>query len=833
MAQPLSGIRVLDLSTGVAGGYLTKLLADFGADVIKVEPPEGDPLRAHGPFPVAYEGDLEQGALHLHLGTNKRSVVADLHLEAGRDLVRALVPSTDIVVESFAPGTMAGWGLGFEDLKKLRPSVVLTSVTPFGQDGPYAQFKGEEIVYYAMGGPMQSTGLAEREPQKLGGFVSQYLCGNLGAVATLAAHEVARRSGTAVHVDLANVETQASSIDRRVSYLLAYQFSGRNAVRIPGFREGPTPAGMFPASDGYVLILVVPTWIPAMNGVLQDAELAERYQRPGWMTDPELPDLVNGAVYGWLADKTKHEAMVLAQRGRWPITALNLPVDVLADPHFNERGFWADVAHPVAGVVRQPGMPFRLGDAWQVRRPAPLLGQHTEEVEAEARAPQRAPVPAPDAAGAARLPLEGVRVLDITVVWAGPAATLHLADLGAEVIRLDNPSLFPTATRGTMPRPPKALVPQMGSLSSYPDDDPGERPWNRHSMFSAHARNKLGATVDLRTPMGREMFLRLADCSDVVVENNSVDVMDKLGLGWEVLHARNPRLIVLRMPSLGLAGPYRSFIGFGAHFEALCGLTAIRGYTDLDPTATVPVFHMDPTSGATGAFAVMCALRRREATGEGELVELAQAENLLQHIGEYLIDAARTGRAHEPMGNRHLWRAPQGCYRCAGDDRWAVLSVGTDAEWRGLRRAMGEPAWSADARFDTGAGRRAHHDEIDAGVEAWTATLTPDEVFHRCQREGVAAGPVLDEAGCLADVHLIARGFFRENGSSDLGRFQFPRHPWSWDGPAMRWEPLSRLGADNERVWKGLVGVSDDEWAEMVAHRHIATGYLGPDGTPL
>jgi crotonobetainyl-CoA:carnitine CoA-transferase CaiB-like acyl-CoA transferase len=224
-------------------------------------------------------------------------------------------------------------------------------------------------------------------------------------------------------------------------------------------------------------------------------------------------------------------------------------------------------------------------------------------------------------------------VLDLTVVWAGPYTTCILGDLGADVIRVDNPYVFPSATRGVLPRPPAEIVPDLGGIfGGYPDLDPGDRPWNRTALFNAHARNKRSVTLDLRRPLGREAFLKLVEQCDVLVENNSVDPLDKLGLGWDVVHQRNERLIAIRMPSVGLDGPYRNYLGFGVNFEALCGLGAIRGYTDADLSENDSVFHMDAASGSAGAFATLMALRRRERTGVGELVEVSQSENMLNHI---------------------------------------------------------------------------------------------------------------------------------------------------------------------------------------------------------
>ncbi|MDH4146077.1 MAG: CoA transferase, partial [Acidimicrobiia bacterium] len=805
-AQPFADLRVVDLSLGVSGGYASKLLADHGADVVKVEPPGGDPIRRH----VVVAGDpvdIESAPLHLHLGTNKRSVVADLDSPDEQRFVADLAAAANLVIESFPPGWLDARGLGYEALRARRANPVLLSITPFGADGPFASFAGEDIVTYAMGGPMYSTGIAEREPLKLAGQLTSYQVGTIGAVAALGAIEVAERDGRPVHVDLSALEAQTATLDRRATLLIYYAFTRVDVDRVAQGTVGVVPRGAFPCADGFVHVSGNPMWRDRMADVLDDAELRTRLLAPGWLADEGLADLLTGVLYGWLAERTRAEATEAAQARRWPITPLHTPLELLTDPHFVARDFFVEVDHPVAGRVTQPGAPFRMDNGWQLRRPAPLLDQHGAEVRAEVgdsagRSPASA-TPGRGGPAAGGLPLEGVRVLDLTVVWAGPFATMLLADLGAEVIRFDNPWIFPASSRGQMPRPPLWLTPQLGPLGGcYPDFVPGERPWNQHGIYAAQARNKRSATLDLRTDAGREAFLGLVERADLLVENNRRDLLDDLGLGWDVLHARNPALVALRMPSMGLDGPYRDYTGFGVNFEALCALSPLRGYPDLDHSTLSLVYHMDAASGAAGAFAAMSALRRRRRTGVGELVELAQSENMVQHIGEYLVDAGRTGRHHQPIGNRHPTRAPQGCYRCRGEDAWVVLSVGTEPEWTALCEAMERPDLTGDSRFAGPAARIANHDALDREIEAWTAALAPWEVFRRCQLAGVPAAPVLDETGCFANPQLLARGFFRPQGSPDIGTYPFPGHAWRWDGPPLRWEPIARKGRDNEYVFR-------------------------------
>ncbi len=917
MSQLLAGIRVLELASGISGPFLGKLFADHGADVIKVEPPGGDPARRHGPWgenatPPQGTDSSERSPLFLHLNTNKRSVIADIGSgspNAGDiEFVRSLVAESDIVIEAFAPGHLDAVGLGYDAMCGLRPGIVLTSITPFGQAGPYAVagYRGSDIVTYAMGGPMWGTGIEEREPVKLSGDVTSYQVGNLAAVPTLAALMTSQRSGRSAHIDVSAFEAQAGTIDRRASYLLYEAYTGSDVGRDARQPQRASPVGFYPTSNGWALVFTLPSWAPRMVKTLTDAglggdegggaSLAERFSNPAWIADPDLPDIVETSLFVWLAGHTQDTVAAAAQVNKWGVTPLNAPIDLLDDPHFVARGFFVPVEHAAAGTVTQLDAPFRVhgspatGSPQPARaapRPAPLLGEHDADIRAAVAEQLRAgahgddpssnpPAPVtPSARPPAGLPLDGIRVLDLTVVWAGPACTMYLGDLGAQVIRVDNPFVFPTATRGLMPRPPREINPELGPLSGYPDHDPGRRPWNRQNLFSAHARGKLSCTLDPRTELGRATLHRLVRECDVIVENNSLGVLPKLGLDWDTVHSVNPRTIVLRMPPMGLEGPYSDWVGFGANFEALCGLTGLRGYADEDPTSLTSVFHMDPASAATAAFALLAVLRRRDGaegnggTGVGELIEFSQSENVMQHIGEYFIDAAATGTRHRPVGNRSIARAPQGCYPCAvdparpdHDDEWAVIACETDDHWHGLARLIDggsgnqsslvgdasdsgtdgaarapdnadQSALADDERLATLAGRFEHHDHIDQRISAWTSARTSAEVFHLCQQAGVPAGPVLRESQLRADPQMSDRCWFRENGSVEQGWHSYPGRQWRWDGPEMPWRPIGILGDANEYVYRDLLGLDDAEWQALCDEGHITRDYLNPDGSSM
>jgi crotonobetainyl-CoA:carnitine CoA-transferase CaiB-like acyl-CoA transferase len=420
----------------------------------------------------------------------------------------------------------------------------------------------------------------------------------------------------------------------------------------------------------------------------------------------------------------------------------------------------------------------------------------------------------------------------MTVVWSGPYVTQILGDLGADVIRVDNPWIFPTVTRGLLPRPPAEIIKDVGGIfGGYPDADPGKRPWNRVGLFNAHARNKRSITIDLRKDLGRKAFFKLVQKCDVMIENNSVDLLDHLGIGWEEIRAVNPRLILVRMPAVGLEGPYRDYLGFGVNFEALCGLGSIRGYGDSDLSENDGVYHMDAASGSAGVLATLLALRKRDKTGVGEIIELSQCENMLNHIGEFLIDAARTGNQHEPIGNRHRVHAPQGCYQCEGADKWIALSITTDKQWQSLCALMETSDLANDKELESVEGRQKRHDELDERIGAWVETREAADLFHKLQSYGIPAAPVLNELEALADSHLRARGMFAPNGNLDTGTHDYPTHVWRWDGPDMAYGPLPVLGGSNKDIYQNLLGMTEDEYLAMELDGHISEDYLMPDGS--
>ena len=424
------------------------------------------------------------------------------------------------------------------------------------------------------------------------------------------------------------------------------------------------------------------------------------------------------------------------------------------------------------------------------------------------------------------LPLQGIRVLDMTVVWAGPYCTTLLADLGAEVIRVESIQVFGPSTRGTIARPSKEVVQRLPSfIGGMPDRDPTDRPWNRYPLFNAHARNKLSMTVDLLRPEGKEIFNRLVAISNVLVENNPTETMTKLGISYEELKEINPEFIMLRMPAYGNAGPYQNHRSLGIHIEGVIGHSLLRGYTDLEPTANTQVYMADAAAGVGGAFAILCALNHRRQTGEGQLVELSQAENAAPYLGQAFMDYSMNGRSQSTIGNRHP-TALQGVYPCSGEDQWVAITIFDDRDWELFCEAIGNPEWAGRGEFATHVSRREHHDDLDRMISDWTRGHGHREVMGLLQSHGVAAGAVLNQRDAFEDPHLLARGMFEEATQNDLGTHLYPRAPFKMSGSDIRIRrgPVT-LGQDNEYVYKKLLKLSNEEYDELVSAGHIGTEY--------
>ena len=425
----------------------------------------------------------------------------------------------------------------------------------------------------------------------------------------------------------------------------------------------------------------------------------------------------------------------------------------------------------------------------------------------------------------ARLPLEGIRVLDITQIWAGPYTTQLLADWGAEVIRIESTQIAPISTRvwsrERMPPPPGVW------WLAYPDWELGENRANRFALFNVHARNKQSATMDLTRPEGRQVFDRLLQVSDVLVENNTPTTMAKLEIDYEAVRKQRPDIVMVRMPGFGLDGPYTNYRSMGNHAEAVAGHTWLRNYADTDFSAVSTTTVGDGVAGVYAAFAAITALRARRRTGKGCLIELAQCESMASFMPRQIMEYAINHRIPTALGNRHWSLAPHDCFPCKGEDQWVTIAIGADDEWEAFVRALGSPEWATDRRFASVTGRYNNQDEIGEHITRWTLERDPYEAALHLQSHGVTAGPVIFDQDAFSDPQYKARGFFETVTQEDCGTHLHPGIMWKASGhPNEIRMPPCQLGEHNPYIYSDLLGYGEDDYARMETEGHIGTTYV-------
>ncbi len=432
-------------------------------------------------------------------------------------------------------------------------------------------------------------------------------------------------------------------------------------------------------------------------------------------------------------------------------------------------------------------------------------------------------------------PLDGIRVVDLCVVWAGPFGTMILGDLGAEIIKPENPFVFQPMTRGAIARPPQILLDRAAAWGGgLPGNVPGERPWNYNPTFVSLYRNKKSFTVDLRRPEGLDVLAKLVAVSDVVYENNATGTMEKLGITYDWLKQANPNIIFVRVPAYGNTGPYADARALGVHLESVMGHTLLRGYDDADPSATTAIYSGDYLAGAQGAFAVMAALWHRERTGEGQLIEIAQAENAAAMFTQAIMDYSLNGRVQEAIGNRDIHgRHPSGVYPAKSPgtaedqgDHWVAIAIEDDEQWQALGRALGNPPWAADPHLATNEGRATHFREIDERIAAYTSALDDYEIMNHLQAHGVPCAPVLEASRIFADPHLRARDFFKTQTVEGAGTHEYVGPMWKLgETPIEFLQPPVTFGEHNDHVYSEVLGLPAAEYQRLKDAGHIAVEY--------
>ena len=805
----LKGIKVVEFADMVSGPYCGKLLADMGAEVVKVEPPEGDLARRCGPFPDN-RPDPERSALFLYNNTSKRGVVLDLNHPGDLNRFKHLVCWADVLIDNHAPEVLEKVGLDEAHLRQFNPGLIFASITPYGRTGPRVGNRGDELTLSHAGGvanllPAQSEDL-DKPPVKMAGYYAGYHAAVYAAVAIMASIIGKTRTRQAGQlIDISIYEAVISLIGPTASLNRYYQTSW---CRIP---DRPPASGRMKTDDGYVNLMAVDDH--------HFRTLRDLIGNPDWLADDRWDDMIYRyfnsmeiaeSMADWFKKQKTEDFYQSAGSRGIPVGPFNNAREVMESRQYAARSYFTHVDHPAAGKYRYAGWPFKMGASPpKISRPAPLLGQHTQEVFdqlPEIQVSDHAPAPqvtdTQEKDGTGKLPLEGLRILDVSWVVAGPHAGMLLANLGAEVIKVEGHNRTDLLRR--LPVWP------------LPEAAPLKIPINQNLIFICANLNKKGLTLDLTQEKGRKLVTQLATKCDVVLNNMRPGVMENLGLGHETLAALKPEIISLTSSSRGENGPESAFLGFAGVHQAYGGLAYMSGYPDGHPT-TGASMDADILNGTIAAFAILAAYYHRLQTGQGQFIDYSQCEGVSSIIGDALLGYEMTREIPERIGNTHPLYAPYGVYRCWGADRWLALEIHSDSEFAVLAGVMNQPELETDVRFATMASRKKNEKALNTIIESWTRKNDRDRLERKLCRAGLIAAPSREGRDLYADAHLKARGFIESIHHPEMGELELFRPPWRLSGCRTPIQSSPLLGQHDLHILKDLLGLDERKIQDLKA----------------
>ncbi len=798
----LAGTSVLDLGRWYAAPLAARLLGDFGAEVIRVEPPEGDPTRAEGPFPPGFEGHPDHSGVYHYFNGGKLGVTLDVASERGRGLLGDLIARADVVVVDRLPAEARALRLTWDDVREANPNAVLLSITPWGLDGPYSNYRAYPMNELHASGAAYALGVPDREPITLPGPQSSYMAGANGAGAAVTALYARDITGQGQLVDISTIETVITVLMGHA--VVKAHHLGERTMRTGHRLAGMAPHTHFPCKDGHFCVIGTqpPHW-ERLKDVLGRPDWAESELFANARSRYRYVEDFEALLIDELAKRSKEEWFDIFWERRAPGMPLNTVADVVEMEHLAERGFFQPIEIAPGFKTRLPGAPFLYdGRDRPPARPGPALGQHNDEVfarraptGARARAARALSQSPPRGERPGGRPLKGVRVVEFCWVLAGPLVGQMLADLGAEVIKVEHPY---------RPDIQRAMFPFLGEPSP-----------NNSVSFNTLHRGKQAVAVDMGNEAGAEAVRELVAVSDVVIENLSPRVLAGFGLGYDDLKQVRPDLVMASMTAAGHTGPLAGMIGYGPSTGALAGFEGLVGYQGGPPLGAQQITYGDPVVASFTASAVAAALHRRRRTGQGVHIDVSQIEVTVAAMGHQVLDYVVAGVLPERAGNRHPRMAPHGCYPCSGDDEWVSIAVESDAEWRALAAAIGAP-WAAEAWFADLEGRKRQEDELDRLIGEWTRSQTKYEAAETLQAAGIAALPTLNTLDLPHNPHLQARGVYPAGGHPHLPPAGFARGAWNLKGTPPAVAARAPFAAEHDRdVFIGLLGKSPQEYHRL------------------
>ena len=770
----LADVRVLDLSRDIAGAYCAKLLTDAGAVVVKAEAPTGHPLRSWSRSgSVGADGDPD-AALFRYLAAGQCSVVADPGCPTGQARLHGWAAASDIVIATEDNASQ---------LHAAHPAATMVVITPFGMEGPRSGRPTNDFFLQALSGSLYEHGTVDGAPLAVGGGIVGWIAGAYAAAGALAARARTERTGRGELVDVSVLECFVLTLGcyPSVRASLPGGIKSRSVhMLIPGIE---------PSQDGMVgfTCLTMQQWHDFL-AMIDRHDLIDNGEFDDLLVRLERSTELVPVIHEWTTAHTSAEIVALAADFRVPAAPVLNGATLTGLDHLHARELF-DV-NPRGGLPH-PRPPFR-SSATEPRpaAPGPTLGQHQDLIPD----PRHGASNGSDDADR-RLPLDGVRILDCTAFWAGPSATQYLAALGADVIKVESIQRPDTMRFNVL------VSPTM------------EQWWEYGSLFLSANLNKRGITLNLADERGRELFLKLVATSDAVIENYSPRVMENFRLSYDDLKAARPDLVMVRMPGWGLQGPWRERPGFANTMEQASGMAWVTGYPDGPPIAPG---LCDPLAAIHAAFAILAALEERRATGRGQQVEVSMIDIAVNVAAEQILEHAAYSHLMTREGNRNANAAPQGAYPCTEPQTWVALSVSTDAEWAGLKTALGNPSWADEPALASVDGRYAHSG-LEEGLAAWCAERPLDAALAALRANGVPAEPVVHSYAIDTDEQMRARGFWEPVEHPIVGTHRYPGWPMRLSGGPAQWyrcaAPL--LGQHNEEVLTKELGVTDDELANL------------------
>ena len=773
---PLTGVRVVDLADSW-GPLCGRMLADLGASVVRVEPPGGAPSR-HFP-PRTADGTSLWFAFR---NGNKQGATIELGTESGRDALRGLLADADVCIESSTPGVMAAAGFDFAGLCAEFPELVVCSITPFGQTGPYARYAATDDVVVAMSGWLATSGIPSKPPLLPPGSLASDAVAVHAVFAVLTALYQRRRTGRGQYLDVSALEAVIQLNTWGIPNTSAIVAAG---MAKPVLRGGDSPMyPMIPCKDGAIrlVLLAARQWKAMWEWMGSPEEFADPMWEQTFVRMQNM-DVLNAVFAEFFADKTMEDAAAEAQRRGVVATPRLEPAGVLKNDHFTSRGSFVD-AEVAPGVTAKVASGFFEFDGERIgyRSGPPILS------EPLLGGPVTSPAPGVSDPLERSMPLAGLRVLDFGHGGVGVEGGRMLVEYGADVIKIETHT-YPDFMR---------IV--LGGMMT--------------PSFASSSRSKRSFGVNVKHAEGLRILRQLATHADIVIENNSTGTMTAMGVGYEALHELNPDLVMTSSQLVGSHGTCAQWIGYGPTIQPFGGMTYLWAFPDGDGPPGNPAIHPDHLAGRLCAIGALAAVLGRELRGGGSHVEIAQVEGVINTLGDLFAKESLEPGSVGPQGNDDDLGAPWGVFRCAPngdfDENYAVVCVRDDTDWQNLCAAMGQPVLAA--QFPTTAARLAARREVNALVAGFTRVRTPLDVMTRCQEFGVPGGAMLSTLDQQTDSHLVARGYLVKVNQQLSGPlvFEGPAFTGTAMAPA-RIEQAPILGEHTREICRDVLGFTDAE----------------------